>query len=73
MSRQLIHEGEWGCVKRNSVEIINEIKHLFDDEDESFCFQIIFRMIFLGTYFFHELKYLSLTTGPNLTFVSSSS
>ena len=33
MSQQLIHEGEWGGVIKNSFEKINEIEHLSDDND----------------------------------------
>ena len=35
MSQRLIHEGEWGGVIKNSFENINEIGHLYDDNDES--------------------------------------
>ena len=36
VSQQLIHEGEWGGVIKNSFENINKIEHLADDKDESY-------------------------------------
>ena len=33
--QQLIHEGEWGGVIKNSFKNTNEIEHLADDKDES--------------------------------------
>ena len=36
MSQQMIHEGEWRGVIKNSFDNINDIEHLSDDKYESY-------------------------------------